>query len=155
MKRVLMQHSNNNFMLHALNLAKRAQEQGEVPVGAVIVLEDEIIAEGFNQPITSSDPCAHAEIIALRAAGKKLGNYRLPNTTLYVTLEPCAMCAMAMVHARVEHLVYAADDPKTGAVKSHFQLLDYPELNHKVQWESGILAQESSQLLKEFFKARR
>ena len=150
-----MEHLNNEFMRHALNLAKAAQEQGEVPVGAVIVLGGEIIAEGFNQPITSSDPCAHAEIIALRAAGKRLGNYRLLNTTLYVTLEPCAMCAMAMVHARVERLVYGANDPKTGAVASHFQLLDYPELNHKVQWEGGILAEESSRLLQTFFKARR
>jgi tRNA(adenine34) deaminase len=147
--------TNDHFMRYALNLAKTAQEQGEVPVGAIIVLDGEIIAEGFNQPITSSDPCAHAEIIALRAAGKKLNNYRLPNTTLYVTLEPCAMCAMAIVHARVERLVYATDDPKTGAVASHFQLLDYLQLNHKVQWERGVLAQESSQLLKEFFKARR
>jgi tRNA(adenine34) deaminase len=143
------------YMKRALALAKRAEKAGEVPVGALLVLDDNIIAEGFNQCIMKSDPSSHAEMIILRKAGKKLQNYRLLNTTLYVTLEPCAMCAMAMVHARVRRLVYATDDPKTGAVNSHLQLLDHAIMNHRLSWESGILAEEASQLLKSFFKTRR
>ena len=143
------------YMQQALKLAREAQVNNEVPIGAVLVHNDEIIATTFNQPITQCDPTAHAEILALREGAKKLDNYRLLNTTLYVTLEPCAMCAAALVHARVKRLVFAAADPKAGAVVSHFQLLDSPILNHKVAWEQGVLADESAELLKGFFKARR
>ncbi len=142
-------------MAHALACAKKAAEQGEVPVGAVLVLNDEIIAEGFNQPITHHDPTAHAEIMCLRAAGKKLENYRLLNTTLYVTLEPCAMCISAILHARVKRLVYGATDPKAGAVENVFQIADEPRLNHRLEYQGGVLADESAALLREFFKARR
>ena len=143
------------YMQQALELAREAQINNEVPIGAVLVLNHEIIATAFNQPITQCDPTAHAEILALRTGAKKGGNYRLLNTTLYVTLEPCAMCAAALVHARVKRVVFAAVDPKAGAVVSHFNLLDTPILNHKIAWEQGLLADESSELLKTFFKARR
>jgi tRNA(adenine34) deaminase len=143
------------WMQHAFELAQKAELHDEVPVGAVIVHEDQIIGEGWNQPISSNDPTAHAEIIALRDAGKKIGNYRLPNTTMYVTLEPCAMCAGAIVHARVEKLLYAADDLKTGACGSVFNLLQSEKLNHKVDIEKGILEEECRTLLQDFFKAKR
>ncbi|MSP53106.1 MAG: tRNA adenosine(34) deaminase TadA [Gammaproteobacteria bacterium] len=143
------------YMQQALELAREAQINNEVPIGAVLVLDNEIIATAFNQPITQCDPTAHAEILALRTGAKKGENYRLLNTTLYVTLEPCAMCAAALVHARVKRVVFAAVDPKAGAVVSHFNLLDTPILNHKIAWEQGLLADESSELLKTFFKARR
>ena len=144
-----------NYMQYALSLAKQAGAVGEIPVGAVVVLNDEIIGEGFNTPILQNDPCAHAEINALRQAANKIGNYRLLNASLYVTLEPCAMCAAAMVHARIQNLIFAATDPKTGAVKSHFQLLDQLIMNHNVVWQAGLLAKESSELLRNFFKVRR
>ncbi len=149
--------SNNDqyFMQQALKLAEYAQEQGEVPVGAVVVAENKIIAEGWNQPISLQDPTAHAEVVALRAAAKILENYRLVDTTLYVTLEPCAMCAYAMVHARVKRLVYAASDPKRGAVVSQLQLLQQPWLNHHIEVSAGILAESASELLTAFFQARR
>ncbi len=143
------------IMQHALLLAKRAESEGEIPVGAVIVRNDDIIAEGWNQPIQLHDPSAHAEMIAIRNAAKKLGNYRLNQCTLYVTLEPCSMCVGAMIHARIERLVFGAFDPKTGAVKSVFRTLDDPRHNHSIVWEGGVLPDESSALLKAFFQARR
>lgn len=143
------------FMTRALELAKLAQEQQEVPVGAVLVLNNEIIAEGFNQPIGLQDPTAHAEIMALRAGGIKLNNYRLVDTTMYVTLEPCAMCVGAMIHARIKRLVFGAADPKTGAVCSATSLIDNAFFNHKILWQGGVLASESMLLLKNFFKIRR
>lgn len=143
------------WMQRALELARLGAAAGEVPVGAVLVLDNEIIAEGFNQPISQHDPSAHAEIQVLRNGANAIGNYRLLNTTLYVTLEPCMMCAGAMVHARIQHLVYAATDVKAGAIASQLQLLDQPFLNHRVQYEGGVLANECSQTLSEFFKSRR
>lgn len=143
------------FMQHALTLAKRAESEGEVPVGAVLIKDDCIIAQGWNQPIQSHNPTAHAEIIALRNAAEKLKNYRLNQTTLYVTLEPCVMCVGAMIHARINRLVFAATDPKTGAVCSVFHLLDAAYHNHRVQWTGDICAQESAAILTAFFKVRR
>lgn len=143
------------WMQQALLLAQRAQDEGEVPVGAVVVFNDEVIGEGWNKPIASHDPTAHAEIVALRAAADKLGNYRLLDTTLYVTLEPCAMCAASMVHARIRHLVFGATDPKAGAVGSVMNVLDEPAFNHCVNHTGGVLAEDSSELLRAFFKARR
>jgi len=143
------------WMLYALRLAKEAEAAGEVPVGAVLVLNDEIIGEGWNQPIRSADPSAHAEILAMRAGAKYLNNYRLVNTTLYVTLEPCAMCAGAMVHARVQRLVFGALDPKTGAAGSLFNLLQDDRLNHQVKCEGGIMREACGELLRIFFKNRR
>ena len=143
------------FMQRAIALAQQAATQEEVPVGAVIVYEQEIIGEGFNAPIAQHDPCAHAEIQALRAAAAYLKNYRLLNTTLYVSLEPCAMCAGAIILARVQRVVFGAWDPKTGAAGSQFSILGTDRLNHKVQVEQGLCAQECGQLLKDFFKVRR
>jgi tRNA(adenine34) deaminase len=143
------------WMQRAFELAEKAKSHDEVPVGAVIVFENQIIGEGWNQPISSSDPTAHAEIMALRDAGNNIGNYRLPNTTMYVTLEPCVMCAGAIVHARLEKLVYAAGDPKTGACGSVFNLLQSEELNHKVDIEQGIMENESRSLIQTFFKEKR
>jgi tRNA(adenine34) deaminase len=143
------------WMQRAFELAQKAKTQDEVPVGAVIVLDNQIIGEGWNQPISSNDPTAHAEILALRDAGNNISNYRLPDTTMYVTLEPCAMCAGAMVHARLAKLVYAADDPKTGACGSVFNLLQSEELNHKVEIEKGIMEEESRSLIQTFFKQKR
>ena len=139
------------YMQRAYELAEKAKSQNEVPVGAVIVQEDKIIGEGWNQPISSNDPSAHAEITALRDAGNNIGNYRLPDTTMYVTLEPCAMCAGALVHARVAKLVYAVDDPKTGACGSVFNLLQTSELNHRVEIEKGIMEEECRTLIQNFF----
>ena len=143
------------WMRRALELAEQAEALGEVPVGAVIVKDERIIAEGFNQPISQNDPSAHAEIIAMRAAGDYLQNYRLVDTTLYVTLEPCAMCAMAMVHARINTVVFATKEPRTGASGSLYQLLQHAGHNHHIQIIDGILQLESATLLKRFFKARR
>jgi tRNA(adenine34) deaminase len=131
-------------MRRALALAACAEAEGEVPVGAVLVAEGRVVAEGWNRCITLDDPTAHAEMIALRAGGQALGNYRLPGTTLYVTLEPCAMCAGAMVHARVARLVFAADDPKTGAAGSVIDLLRTPRFNHRVEVVSGVLARNAA-----------
>lgn len=144
-----------HWMQRALTLAETAAQQGEVPVGAVLVREGLLVGEGFNQPISSHDPTAHAEIVALRAAASALGNYRLPDTTLYVSLEPCTMCIGAMMHARVGRLVFAAREPRAGAVCSQHQLCDHPSYNHKLAWSEGVLAAESSALLTAFFKARR
>src|SRR3989338_10397840 len=126
------------FMYHALQLAKKAEQMGEVPVGAIIVCDNTMIAEGFNQPIQNHDPSAHAEMMALRNAAQTIKNYRLKNTTLYVTLEPCVMCVGAMIHARIERLVFGAFDLKTGAVKSVFKLLDDLRHNHRIVWEGGV-----------------
>jgi tRNA(adenine34) deaminase len=144
------------FMQHALLLAQRAESQGEVPVGAVVVLDGKIVGEGWNQPIGLQDPTAHAEIVALRDAALKVGNYRLPQTTLYVTLEPCPMCAGAIVHARVARVVYAADDPKGGAAGSVFDLLPTDDrFNHFVAVKGGVLQQRATELLKTFFRRKR
>ena len=144
------------FMRRALELAQRAQdEHAEVPVGAVLVQDGEILGEGWNHNIGTHDPTAHAEIGALRDAGRRAQNHRLPGATLYVTLEPCAMCAGAIVHARVARVVFAADDPKTGAAGSVFDTLISPLHNHRVAVERGLLAAESATLLRAFFKARR
>jgi tRNA(adenine34) deaminase len=142
-------------MSRALELAREAEAAGEVPVGAVIVKEGEIVAEGWNRPISTCDPTAHAEMVALRAAGSALGSYRLTGTTLYVTLEPCAMCASAMVHARVRRLVFAATDPRAGAAGSVFNIVQNPALNHRIDCTGGVLAEECGALLRQFFLARR
>ena len=144
-------------MHHALELARKAErEDDEVPVGAVLVGADgTLLAEGWNRNITEHDPTAHAEIVAMRKAGQALGNHRLIGSTLYVTLEPCAMCAMAMVHARIARVVYAARDPKTGAAGSVFDLLADPRHNHRVLVEGGVLADEASALLTSYFRAKR
>ena len=144
-----------HWMQRAFELAKNAEAHNEVPVGAVIVYENEIIGEGWNQPISSDDPTAHAEIMALRDAGKKIGNYRLPNATIYVTLEPCTMCAGAIIHARLAKLVYVVDDPKTGACGSVFNLLQTEELNHRVEIEKGVMEEECRSLIQSFFKEKR
>lgn len=143
------------WMQHAFELAKRAEEEGEVPVGAVVIRNEEVVGEGWNRPIGSKDPTAHAEIMALRAAAKKIHNYRLLNTTLYVTLEPCAMCAGAIIHARVHRLVYAAADPKGGAAGSVFNILPGEQLNHMVSVNAGVMVEECSELLTSFFQKRR
>lgn len=150
-----MPQSDEYWMEKALTLAEKAQQQGEVPVGAIIVRDDKILGEGWNQPIISNDPTAHAEIQALRAASKKAENYRLPDATLYVTLEPCVMCAGAIVHARIKRLVFATNEPKTGAAGSCFDVFNTPQLNHQVNCEHGILADKSSDLLRAFFRSRR
>lgn len=144
------------FMRRALQLAGHARDaENEVPVGAIVVLNGEIIGLGWNRNITLNDPTAHAEIQAIRAAGEKIGNYRLVGATLYVTLEPCAMCSMALVHARVGRVVYGATDPKTGAAGSVFDTLISERHNHRIQVDGGLLAEESSAMLREFFRSRR
>ena len=142
-------------MRRALALARQAQDTGEVPVGAVVVLENSVIGTGINRSIQSEDPTAHAECEALRAAARQLGNHRLPNTTLYVTIEPCMMCIGAMVHARVAELVFGAREPKAGVVVSNVQALTLPHLNHTIEYIEGILGTESKQLMQEFFRSRR
>ena len=146
-----------HWMQHALNLADRAErEHDEVPVGAVLVGPDgALLAEGFNRNISDHDPTAHAEIVAMREAGRRLGNHRLLGCTLYITLEPCAMCAMAMVHARVARAVFAASDPKTGAAGSVFDLLGDPRHNHRVQVQGGVLGAEASERLTAWFRRKR
>ena len=142
-------------MRRALELAVRAEEQGEVPVGAVLVGDGRVVGEGWNRNIGDRDPTAHAEIVAIRDAGQRAGNYRLPGATLYVTLEPCAMCVGAMIHARIERLVYAASDPKTGALGGAFSLPDLHAHNHVIEVEGGVLRDEASHLLRAFFRKRR
>jgi tRNA(adenine34) deaminase len=147
--------SDRAWMRRALDLAQRAGDEGEVPVGAVMVKDGQLVGEGWNRVIDLNDPSAHAEILVMREAGQRLANYRLPGCSLYVTLEPCAMCAGAMLHARLEHVYFGAGDPKTGALGGTFDLFaDYPH-NHHVTTHSGLLEQECSSLLKEFFRARR
>jgi len=143
------------WMQHALKLAERSRDEGEVPVGAVIVKENQLIAEGWNQPIDKHDATAHAEIMAIRAAGKNLNNYRLPHTTLYVTLEPCTMCAGAMIHARVGRVVFGAPDPRTGTAGSAIDLFSQDYHNHQIEVLGGLMREECGQILKDFFKARR
>jgi tRNA(adenine34) deaminase len=144
------------FMNKALELAGQAEDEGEVPVGAVVVLNGEIIGEGYNRPISTSDPTAHAEIVAMRDASHRLANYRLTDADLYVTLEPCAMCAGAIVHARIRRVVYGASDPKGGAAGSVFDLLPSDDrFNHKVEVTAGVMADECSRLLSHFFRRRR
>ena len=152
---VLTADHDARFMRAALEEARAAAERGEVPVGAVVVLNDEIIARAGNRTIGDCDPTAHAEVIALREASKKLGNYRLAGAELYVTIEPCAMCAGAMIQARIARLVYGAEDAKGGAVQSCFAVLDHPQLNHRVAVTSGVLAEDAAAALKDFFAARR
>ena len=144
-----------HWMQHALALARCAEADGEVPVGAVVVREDAVLGEGWNQPISANDPTAHAEIVALRAAARAVGNYRLPGSTLYVTLEPCLMCTGAMVHARVERLVFGAFDAKRGAAGSQFDVFSLPGLNHTVMTQGGVLETECARVLQEFFRRRR
>ena len=143
------------FMQQALEQARLAALAGEVPVGAVIVRNGEVIARAFNQPITKHDPSAHAEMLVLRQAALSEENYRLPGTTLYVTLEPCTMCAGAMLHARVDRIVYGATDPKTGAAGSVLDVFSSKQINHQTIVEGGVMAQECGQLLRDFFKERR
>lgn len=150
-----MDDLDERFMRRAVELAREAEAAGEVPVGALVVRDGEILAEGFNRPISTHDPTAHAEMVALRAAAARIDNYRLPGTTLYVTLEPCAMCAGAMVHARVQRLVYAATDPRAGASGSVFNVVQNPALNHRLEVTPGVLADECAALLRNFFVARR
>lgn len=147
--------ADENYMHMALEEAAGAERAGEVPVGCVIVLNDHVIARAANRTITDCDPTAHAEMVALRAAAKVIGNYRLAGATVYVTIEPCAMCAGAMLQARVQRLVYGADDPKGGAVRSCFAVFEHPSVNHRVEVTTGVLAQECGALLQKFFAARR
>jgi tRNA(adenine34) deaminase len=147
--------SDSEFMARALELAREAERAGEVPVGAVIVKDGVVVGEGWNRPISTSDPTAHAEIVAMRAAAQKLQTYRLLDTTLYVTLEPCSMCAGAMVHARVKRLVYAAADPRAGAAGTIFNIVQHPSLNHRVECEAGLMAEECGTMLRAFFQGRR
>ena len=143
------------FMDAALAEARIAAERGEVPIGAIVAVENRIVARAGNRTITDCDPTAHAEIVALREAAKAIGNYRLLGASLYVTIEPCAMCAGAMIQARVERLIYGADDAKGGAVRSCFSIFEHPSLNHRVEVTSGFCADEAAALLKNFFAARR
>ncbi len=147
--------ADDDFMAMALGRAEEAAERGEVPVGALLVRDGRVVAAAGNRPIERNDPTAHAEIEVLRLAGRRLGNYRLPGTTLYVTLEPCLMCAGAIVHARVERLVFAARDPKTGAAGSVCDVFASVAVNHRVEVEGGVLAERSAALLRGFFRARR
>jgi tRNA(adenine34) deaminase len=143
------------WMSFALEQARKAEKEGEVPVGAILVKDDLIIARAHNKPISTNDPTAHAEIHLLRAAGEELKNYRLPGTTLYVTLEPCAMCLGAIMHARIERVVFGAHDPKTGVCGSSENFMEASCFNHKIDIASGVLENESKQLLKNFFNSRR
>jgi tRNA(adenine34) deaminase len=147
--------TDTEYMRLALAEAQAAAQAGEVPVGAIVVHDGRVLARGGNRPIAQSDPTAHAEIVALRAAAGILGNYRMPGAVLYVTTEPCIMCTGAMIHARVARLVYGCDDPKGGAVRSCFSVFDHAGLNHRVQVTPGVLAEECAGLLQEFFASRR
>lgn len=147
--------TDQDWMQYAIALAAKAEAAGEIPVGAVVVIGDEIIGEGWNQSIMAHDPSAHAEMLAVRAAGAKIGNYRLLDATLYVTLEPCAMCAGLLVHARLKRVVYGATDLKTGACGSVMDLVRHPVLNHQLLVEGGVCAAQCSQQLSDFFKRRR
>jgi tRNA(adenine34) deaminase len=151
----IIEQQDINWMQHAINLAKQAALHNEVPVGAVLVLNNQIIGKGFNQPIKNNDPTAHAEIIALRQGADNLNNYRLLDTTLYITLEPCAMCAGAIIHSRVKRVVYGAFDPRAGGAGSVFSILQSDKLNHKVEICSDVMSKECGDILREFFKERR
>jgi tRNA(adenine34) deaminase len=147
--------SDEAWMRYAIRLAQRAEQQGEVPVGAVIVKDNRCLAEGWNNAIKAYDPTAHAEVMALRGAGLALENYRLIDTTVYVTLEPCVMCMGALSHARIKRLVFGAFDPKRGAVCNALSLTDASFLNHRIEWQGGVLETDCSAILKDFFRARR
>jgi len=151
----LQQDEDQRWMRYAMQLAERAAALGEVPVGAVLVKEGEVIGEGWNQPISGHDPTAHAEILALRDAAHRVENYRLIDSTLYITIEPCTMCSGAIVHARVARLVFGATEPKAGAAVSNGQLFDQPWMNHRVEYEGGVLAEECSAQISAFFQHRR
>jgi len=148
-------HSDEVWMEEALRLAERALHAGEVPVGAVVVCDDRAVGRGFNRNLLDNDPTAHAEVVALREAAAALGNHRLPNCEIYATIEPCAMCAGALVHARVRRLVYGAEDSKAGAVHSVLEVINHPQLNHQMEVRGGVLAGRSAELLQSFFRARR
>jgi tRNA(adenine34) deaminase len=147
--------NDEEWMRHALRLAQKAEYHGEVPIGALVVINEQCIAEGWNEPVASHDATAHAEITVIRKAGQKLENYRLPGATLYVTLEPCVMCMGAIVHARINRLVFAAYDPKRGAVCNALSLAEASFLNHRVKWRGGVCEQQGANLLKNFFRQRR
>lgn len=151
----LQEQEDARWMRRCLELAEQAADFGEVPVGAVVVRDNEILGDGFNQPVTKSDPSAHAEIQALRAAAENVGNYRLPGATLYVSVEPCTMCTGALVHARISRLVFGAMEPRAGVIVSRLKLLDQNFYNHRVEYQYGCLAEDSSTLLKSFFRQRR
>jgi tRNA(Arg) A34 adenosine deaminase TadA len=153
--KIIDRSQDQRFMREALALAAEGAGLGEVPVGAVLVRDGEIVGRGFNCPISSHDPSAHAEMVAIRAAAQGLANYRLPGSTLYVTLEPCSMCAGLIVHARIQRVVYGATEPKAGVVLSHGEFFSQDFLNHRVLIEGGVLAEECGAMLSEFFKARR
>lgn len=142
-------------MAKAIELAKQAWQEGEIPVGAILVKDERIIGQGWNRPISSHDPSAHAEMLAIRDAGQKIGNYRLLDTTLYVTLEPCSMCAGLLVHSRIQRVVYGASDLKTGACGSVMDLVRHPQLNHQLEVTGGVLAEPCGELLSDFFRWRR
>ena len=144
-----------DFMREALDLAREAERLGEVPVGAVVVVNGEVIGRGFNRPITTNDPTAHAEIVALRDAARRIGNYRLTGSTLYVTIEPCQMCVGAMVHARIARLVYGAPEPKAGAIESAMRAHEHPSLNHRMIAEGGLLEDDCRAAIQTFFEQRR
>ena len=149
------QATHEHWMREALKLAQQAEALGEVPVGALVVKDGEVIGQGYNQPISSHDPSAHAEIVALRDAAQRLGNYRLVDCTLYVTIEPCSMCAGALVHSRIKQVIYGAPEPKAGVVTSNGCFFDQPYLNHRVVSGGGVLADECSRLISNFFAGRR
>jgi tRNA(adenine34) deaminase len=148
-------NSDEEFMRAALALADEARERGEVPVGAVLVIDGEILGRGYNQPVSRNDPTAHAEIVALREAGRQSGNYRLPGSTMYVTIEPCQMCVGAMVHARVARVVYGTPEPKAGAIESAMRAHEHPSLNHRLEAAGGVLEADCRNIIQTFFKERR
>jgi tRNA(adenine34) deaminase len=148
-------HDDVRFMRRALELARTARGLGEVPVGAVVVVDGAVAGEGFNHPISGNDPTAHAEIVALRAAAQRIGNYRLTGATVYVTIEPCQMCVGAMVHARVAHLVYGTTEPKAGAIESVMRAHEHPALNHHITARGAVLEEECRELIQAFFRERR
>ena len=147
--------TDEQFMRYALARAHEAEQRGEVPVGAIVVIDGDIVSEGFNAPISSNDPTAHAEIVALRRAAEQVGNYRLGGATLYVTIEPCQMCVGAMVHARIARLVYGAPEPKAGAIESAMQAHDHPALNHRFNVQGRVLEADCREVMQRFFKDRR
>lgn len=154
-QRIIRPATDELWMEEALRCAQRALDSAEVPVGAVVVCDGKVVGRGWNQNISDSDPTAHAEVMALREAGANLGNHRLGDCDLFATIEPCAMCAGALVHARIRRLVYGADDPKAGAVHSVMQLLNHPQMNHRVEVCGGVLAGRCSEILQAFFRSRR
>jgi tRNA(adenine34) deaminase len=149
------EQTDEEFMRAALELAREGRERGEVPVGAVLVMDGEIVGRGFNQPVGLNDPTAHAEIVALRQAGQETGNYRLPGSTMYVTIEPCQMCVGAMVHARVARVVYGTAEPKAGAIESAMRAHEHPSLNHRLEVTGRVLEDDCREVIQAFFKERR